>query len=984
MITRTLHTYPQPTLPIYLGGSGVMVGNHLLTMMETLTDDERRFILPYFIDSQEPALRDHSRSRHYFYKNLDVFKEPTYERFTADRFPENLGVSPVVSSSMGCGVTRVFGAASLVACRDNFASLVDQALSALLEKRATGTAPLQVFITSSSCGGTGAGMILDAAALVRHFLRSKGENPRIFLFLVGPSVYLEDSRIQLSEEQRARMRASTYALLKELHHFAHGQEFVSSYRLRDQAVVISNQRDDDRLFDWVYFIDGRPEDGGSSRGIDEVSWGLAEAQLHLSLTEVGRKVGESLPNRREERVNEYPLHFVHNDNRMRMSEEEWGHFDASSRITFLASLGVRNVRLPAPEIRDWFRWRWTREALRKIVRRKLSLVDEFDRIAGHERGAITDEGFLARVDLKRERILSGIADADPEKKAPNKVDAKRPDLTVKNSDLVLAYADAIVEDMKRHTSILAAAKVPSGDFEPVDVLAARVMEKWSEKWDTALKPEGAVTQELWRLAWGVAEGRGVDFLDDLLVYVTALLMRMAGDAEATTNAAELERRVAQVRSAVASLRNRCELDAKRRFFFLRKWWASRKNQSPYREELQKMAKSIATQVNDLRALAISQRKAQIANAVAPRVWKEASLALEKWRNDVLAPAATIAASACALADNRYKLAAEALKAHRGTNARGAWEAFTTVHLADEPLLEALAKRVDDVRVETVVLAPLEKGGIAHLGERLTIRDFGATPRDTVADVIFARVSEATEAKLADLDDGWMLPEAMARLEDFAAPELDRGAVPLVVFNNEKVGQPWQSYLIAPPDLILPPIFGQELGRMTRFASRDPLQLGVLTFVYGIPPNTLDGIEELFHEYAVHLGDPKRYESKHDRYPLHVFREAAEGFDEPHSPPSFRMTPERITSLLEAAHELFDARNEFRLDIRSLDPKATTLDRNRFIELMEKVLHWLVLAPKSEVDQLFRDGRHPELKRLYHARCFRPQVERESHNESKTA
>jgi hypothetical protein len=970
MITRTEQTFSQATLSVYLGGGGVMVGNHLLTMMETLTEDERDFIRPYFIDSQQPALRDHSRSRHFYYNNLDVFSEPTYERFTERRFPQNLGVSPVINSSMGCGVTRIFGAASLVACRDNFESLIDQALGSLRDKGGAGNAPLQVFLTASSCGGTGAGMILDAAALLRHFLRLKGENPRIFLFLIGPTVYLEDSHIKLREDQRVRMRASTYALLKELHHFAKGKEFVSSYRLRDQPVVIGNQRDDDRLFDWVYFIDGRPEDGGSSRSLNEVTWTLAEAQLHLSLTEVGRRIGELLPNQREERVNEYPLHFVHYDNRGGMTHEEREDFGESSRMTFLASLGVRNVRFPAPEIRNWFRWGWVRDALHGVLRRKPSLVEEYDTLLGYDRGDVKTDGLLASLGLKRDLILAGIADADPEKKAPNRAEAYRPDSTVRDAESVLRFGDLIVQDMTRHASILEKRKVTPSELEPVDALVTRVLEAWSDRWEDGLKPEGAVTRVLWQLAFGVAEGRGVEFLNDFLVYTTGLLMRMASDAEVRSQSAELERRLAQLRNSTTSLKTRYQRAENEKLFSLRLWWARRRKQSPYRPDLHKAGKLLANEANDVRAAAIAQRKAQIANAVAPRVWKEASLALEKWRNDVLAPAITAATSAFALADNRYGLAVDALQKYRGVNARGAWESFTTVHLADEPLLRALGGPVSDVRVENLVLVPLEQGGITHLNERLTIRDFGTMRREVIVDVIHAHISEATDAKLAFLDDGWMIPEAASRLGDFAAPELDRGAAPLVRFSNESVGQPRISFLIAPRNLRLPKLFGQELGRMPRFYSRDPLQLGVVTFIYGVPPNTLDGMEDLFHEYAIHLGDQERFAGEHDRYPLHVFRDAPEGFDEPHSPQGFRMSRERVRSLLEAAREIFAAEGEMQLDIRPLDPNAQALDHNQFIELTEKVLHRLILAPKSEVDRLFRDGRHPDLKRLYYARCFR--------------
>ncbi|HEX2121422.1 MAG TPA: tubulin-like doman-containing protein, partial [Thermoanaerobaculia bacterium] len=353
MITVTERLFPQPTLSLYLGGTGILVGDRLLSMLESVSAAERAYVEPFFIDSQEPRVDDHARARHYCYTDLSQFFQPIYREFAGQRFPENLGISPVINSSEGCGVTRIFGAASLVACRDDFSSLIEQAVARLKKARKSSTQPLQVFLTASACGGTGAGMIVDAAALIRHFFRARGENPRIFLFLIGPTVYFEDPMISLREDQRARMSASTYALLKELHHFAQGHPFTSSYRLRDEPIEISNASDDDRLFEWVYFIDGHAERAGTTRSLDETVWMLAETQFHLSLTEVGRKVAETMPNQREERVREYAQHFIHPDNKEVMSEEARQHLEAASRKTFLASVSVRNVRFPAEELKTF-------------------------------------------------------------------------------------------------------------------------------------------------------------------------------------------------------------------------------------------------------------------------------------------------------------------------------------------------------------------------------------------------------------------------------------------------------------------------------------------------------------------------------------------------------------------------------------------------------------------------------------------------------
>src|SRR4051794_10721322 len=157
MITLSEQIFPHPTLSLYLGGTGILVGDRMLAIRENLPDDAKGYIETFFIDSQEPSVRDHARSRHYYYDDLGEFYQPTYRQFSATRFPHNLGVNPVMNSSEGCGVTRIFGAASLVFRRDDFAKLIDQAAGRL--KKSGSTQPLQVFLTASACGGTGAGMI---------------------------------------------------------------------------------------------------------------------------------------------------------------------------------------------------------------------------------------------------------------------------------------------------------------------------------------------------------------------------------------------------------------------------------------------------------------------------------------------------------------------------------------------------------------------------------------------------------------------------------------------------------------------------------------------------------------------------------------------------------------------------------------------------------------------------------------------------------
>lgn len=977
MFTRTEFSPLQPTLSLYLGGSGIAVGKSLLSLMESLHPDEQQLIEPFFIDSQNPTIEDRERARHYSYSNLYRFYEPVFKEFSDQRFPQNIGEFPVVDSSTGCGITRIFGAASLVNWRDDFSSLVEQASARLRDRRTGPTQPLQVFLTASACGGTGAGMILDAAALVRHYFRERGENPRIFFFLIGPTVYVDDPSLPLRSDQRDRMRASSYALLKELHHFADGNPFRSAYRLRDKVIEIGNARDDDRLFDWVYYIDGRPEtSGGSTRSLAEVAWTVAETQLHLCTTEVGHKVAESLPNQREERFRGYASDFVHADNKQLLSEEELVRLRQGSRRTFLASFAVRNVRFPAEEIKDWFRWGWARESLEKALRGKprqhdREWIEEFDEILGFSDGSIQPDGLLAELGLVRDDLLSQVReDADPGKGLPPVPgSAASPQKILDGTKTFLDAATVVIEDLKRDASLVATHVSESGSIVSSATLLANALPGWQSVWTEGLRDGGAIAARLWDLAWDPAKGRGLVFLNDLLGHSAAILEEFASAGGKRARIATLEESLNAAQMRLNGLTRKRDVEQ-------HGWRAVGRNllvhfkmlKSAHSEGFERSVRAAARDMDALRKQLIAHRSAHIANGLAPKAWVMAARELKKWRDDVLAPAITAAENAFTLAHNQWKLAHAAMRTRGGVNARGRWTAHTTTQIAGDPLLAELARQVAKVSVADVVLGPLHGSGLARERHRLTSRTLASFDRETMVEILFAHVKNATAGALTFLDNGWMLPEVAKELHGAAAEALDEGAEPLVNFSRATIGQPLQSYLLAPPSLLLPDVFGRTLGKMNRLTSTDPLQLGVVSFVYGIPPNALEGIGEMFLQYAAHIGDQDRNKA-HDRYPMHVFRNAAEMFDEPHSPLDAQTNAEIARTAVPAARKVWSGNGGIHLHIREWRDDAAPPDMNRLIELIETLLQRLVREPEM-AEEIFRNGQFPDLARLYDSRRYR--------------
>jgi hypothetical protein len=99
-----------------------------------------------------------------------------------------------------------------------------------------------IYIVSSLCGGTGAGMFLDVAHRVRQEVGSNANVVGIFLM---PSVFESEIR---SDLQRRRIQANAYAALKELNHFHENQDFRALYPSEKTPMPTTKYRALDRIF----------------------------------------------------------------------------------------------------------------------------------------------------------------------------------------------------------------------------------------------------------------------------------------------------------------------------------------------------------------------------------------------------------------------------------------------------------------------------------------------------------------------------------------------------------------------------------------------------------------------------------------------------------------------------------------------------------------------------------------------------------------
>jgi len=144
----------------------------------------------------------------------------------------------------------------------------------------------QFFVISSLAGGTGSSSFLDVAAALQLLRRKSypSENWTVVGIFTLADVLASDQKVH-QENHRTRMKANSYAALKELNHFMSGQPFQARYgKEGGDEIKLSNREERDKLFDIAFLADTPNQDNKPLSGRKEVAQFLAQVTLQLSLT----------------------------------------------------------------------------------------------------------------------------------------------------------------------------------------------------------------------------------------------------------------------------------------------------------------------------------------------------------------------------------------------------------------------------------------------------------------------------------------------------------------------------------------------------------------------------------------------------------------------------------------------------------------------------------------------------------------------------
>lgn len=146
-------------------------------------------------------------------------------------------------------------------------------------------AQISIFLTCSIVGGTGNGMIMDMAALVKDVFKDYWPQPRIYGILVLPSAF---KRVVYNKNARG----NAYAALKEIDYFMSGNSFRAEYPSGNKVEV------PDRLFDegMLYLLDVENMAGNSLQGRDQVQELTGQFIATFVASTVGGAIEERMVN----------------------------------------------------------------------------------------------------------------------------------------------------------------------------------------------------------------------------------------------------------------------------------------------------------------------------------------------------------------------------------------------------------------------------------------------------------------------------------------------------------------------------------------------------------------------------------------------------------------------------------------------------------------------------------------------------------------
>jgi hypothetical protein len=363
------HFLCKNTLIIGCGGLGTSVVNCLKKRMQEYVDTHDfnavRFLTfdtaqmdrgtqKTYLEESE-IMRPYSERLFHIINNVDQFPE-IKEWFRDD--PKMEAIKQEIDSSLdGAATTRPFGRISFFDKAEEVENVLKLLTQVSVKSDYKGihgelisvdNKSFHVYVISSLSGGTGAGIYMDVAAMLRYIeSRTKvGDTAfwHIFGVFILPEVICRDPRTS----NHNRLWANAYASLKELDHFLSGHTFEVRHQHWDEKFILTNKDYSMKLFNMVFFADSTDRSEVKTR--DDISEVIAEFLFYHTFTQGNP---------------DYFNRYI--DERAQLEFKKTFPEDADTdnqHLTLYSTFGVNSIYIPIKELVEYCNFRLALETFR--------------------------------------------------------------------------------------------------------------------------------------------------------------------------------------------------------------------------------------------------------------------------------------------------------------------------------------------------------------------------------------------------------------------------------------------------------------------------------------------------------------------------------------------------------------------------------------------------------------------------------------------
>lgn len=414
---RTFSESTMQSVVICCGGMGYYMGNAFKQRILAYHPNGVEGVAFVYLDPDKPpetvgsqSIKEHTRIEAdlaEIWHNPQRFPEIS-TWFAKDKMPPEIQerveelIDEVGKTKQGVGATRPFGRCTILQQSSQIRNTLEQAINSAWRDRSQ---DLTCFVLSSLGGGTGTGIFMDVAAILRTLMKTSfsmfNQQWEIVGVLAGPGLLIkdEDEGQEIKPEDASIFQANSYAALKELNHFLHGNPFSARYRFSREPIEISNKDQYDRLFNVVFLVDKTNNEGGKFDRKADLGEMVGDMLFYLHFTRVGGEFFSRLINIRT--ISRAFARYYPDENRN------------PHQLTRFSTFGTATAEFPIKALLECCKHQKICEIVDRLLG-EVSATEHLDqRVEAFLEGTVEREGILGELGLERRRLVQRLEECLP-------------------------------------------------------------------------------------------------------------------------------------------------------------------------------------------------------------------------------------------------------------------------------------------------------------------------------------------------------------------------------------------------------------------------------------------------------------------------------------------------------------------------------------------------------------------------------------------